>query len=339
MHELLDLAAPADKKLWQQLQLGYTEVKGLPALRQTIVDSFYPDLNPEQILCFAGAEEGIFCALYTLCNPGDHVIILTPCYQSLMEIPKLKGCEITAVELREENLWRIELDKISAAIKTNTKGVIINFPHNPTGQVISEAELTQLSIILAERGIWLFSDEVYRLLGPNSDSWASPAVNAYEHGISLGVMSKAFGLAGLRVGWIACRDLDTLKAIERMKHYTSICNSAPAEILSTIALKNKDRILQRNNQIVEANIKLLDSFMQQYAQQFTWVRPAGGCVGFVKYHGQQHIELLCANLVEDQGVLLLPASIYDVTTNHFRIGFGRKNMPVALARFIEYLNR
>ena len=150
-------------------------------------------------------------------------------------------------------------------------------------------------------------------------------------------MSKAFGLAGLRIGWIACQNKTILKKIEQMKHYTSICNSAPAEILSLISLKAKDKILQKNNKIVADNLKLLDQFFVEYSHLFEWVRPQGGCVGFVKYKGTGSIESFCEQLVEQKNVLLMPASIYDYASNHFRIGFARKNMPECLDQLKEFL--
>lgn len=337
MAELLAMATPCHRNMWDHLHLGYTEVTGLPQLKQTIIKSIFPTLSPEQILCTAGAEDGIFCSLFTLCNSEDHVIVLTPCYQSLMEIPKLKGCEITAISLHEGNQWRLDINAIQKAIKANTKWVIINFPHNPTGQIISEAELKQLISLLDKYGIWLFSDEAYRLLGTKDTVWAPSAACLYPKAISIGVMSKAFGMAGLRVGWVACQDQIALKKIEQMKHYTSICNSAPSEILSLIALDNKEKILERNALIIEENLKLLDRFFQNHNNKFSWVRPTGGCVGFVHYKGTESIESFSKALLEKQGVLLLPGSVYEVTSNHFRIGFGRRNMNQALERLENFL--
>jgi aspartate/methionine/tyrosine aminotransferase len=337
MQEVIDMAQPADKSLWDNLTLGYTEVQGLPLLREQIVSSLYPSLEANNIQCFAGAEDGIFCALHALCEAGDHIIVLTPCYQSLMEIPYLKNASITSLALREENQWRIDLSEIKQAIQSNTRGVIINFPHNPTGQVITQPELLALVDVCREHDFWLFSDEVYRLLGQPNELWASPAAELYEKALSLGVMSKAFGMAGLRVGWIACQDKKLLKKIEQVKHYTSICNSAPSEILSLIALKNKDRILARNNKIVADNLHLLDNFIEEYGTLFEWVRPQGGCVGFVKYNKEESVDIFAQRLLQEKGVLLLPASLYEKTSQHFRIGFGRKNMPAALNRLREFL--
>lgn len=338
MSEIISMANPAQRGLWHDLRLGYTESPGLPLLRETIAKELYPGLDPDSILTFAGAEEGIFCALSTLVVPADHVIVLTPCYQSLLEVPKSKGVEITEISLKEENDWRIDLEAIASAIKPHTKCLIMNFPHNPTGQIIEEHELKALIEICEKNDIWLFSDEVYRLLGTPHESWAPPAACLYDKALSLSVMSKAYGMAGLRIGWIACQDKTILKKIEQMKHYTSICNSAPSEILSLIALHNKDNILQRNNTIVTDNLKLLDAFFIEHCDLFEWVRPQGGCVGFVRYKGPGSIDAFCEKLLIKQNVLLLPGSIYDEGSKHFRIGFGRKNMPQCLEQLKEFLD-
>ena len=335
--EILSMASSEQKKLWDNLRLGYTEAPGLPILRQTVAYKLYPGLDADNILMFAGAEEGIFCALHALIENNDHVIVLTPCYQSLFEVPKLKGADVSKIELKEENNWRIDLNAIKDAIRPRTKCIIINFPHNPTGQVIEEGELKGLIDVCKKQNIWLFSDEVYRLLGKPNEPWASPASCLYDKALSLGVMSKAFGMAGLRIGWIACQDKAILKKIEHMKHYTSICNSAPSEILTLISLQNKDKILDRNNRIVKDNLKILDEFFITYSHLFEWVRPEGGCVGFVKYKGSGTSDAFCNRLVNKNSVLLMPASIYNHDSNHFRIGFGRKNMPECLEKLKEYL--
>lgn len=335
--EILEIATKEHKKLWENLRLGYTEASGLPELREQIRSSLYKELKSEDILTFAGAEEGIYIALNTLLSLEDHVIVLTPCYQSLKEIPKSIGCEITEVELKVHNNWRIDVREIEQAIKSNTKCVIINFPHNPTGQVLRPDELKQLISVLAKKGIWLFSDEVYRLLGHPQEGWAKPAACKYDKAISLGVMSKAFGMAGLRVGWIACQDKGFLNKLLLNKYYTSICNSAPSEILSLIALNNSEKILARNNNIVRDNLNLLDDFLDEYKSRFNWIRPEGGCVGYVKYLSDEPVDLMCDKLVKEKGVLLMPASLYEDSSNYFRIGFGRKNMKDALIRFEEFL--
>lgn len=338
MQAILDLASAEDKKLWDNLRLQYTEPYGLPQLRQQIATSLYLTLQADNILCLAGAEEGIFASLFTLCEPDDHAIVMTPCYQSLIEIPKLKGTTITNISLRKSNHWRIDINEIKQAIQSNTKCIVINFPHNPTGQIITQDELNDLICLCDAHGLWLFSDEVYRLLGESEGQWATAAAEKYPKAISLGVMSKAFGMPGLRVGWIACQDQSMLHKIKFMKDYLSICNSAPSEIVSLITLKNIDSILARNNKIVAENLKQLDIFLSEYHSLFEWVRPQGGCVGFVQYKREGSVDEFCKKLNHEKGVLLLPGSVYDDTDNHFRIGYGRKNMSEALGKLVEFLN-
>jgi aspartate/methionine/tyrosine aminotransferase len=331
--EILQMANQQEQDLWHNQRFGYTEIKGMPTLREQIAHSLYPGLDADNILCFAGAEDGIFCTLLALCNKDDHIIVLTPCYQSLFEIPRIAGCNITSIELKQENEWKIDIGAIEDAIKTTTKGVVINFPHNPTGSTITQAELDALIVILAKRNIWLFSDEVYLYLGPKETTWATPAACAYSNGISLNVMSKAYGLPGLRIGWIACQNKGILQQIERIKQYTSLCNSSPSELLSIIALHNKDLILNRNQGILEHNLMLLDAFFARHADTFSWVRPQGACTGFVRYHRDEQTDQFCARIATQANILLLPGSVYNVSSNHFRIGFGRKNMPEVLELF------
>lgn len=337
MGDIIGLANEEEQELWNTLELGYTEAPGHPLLRQRIAERMYESMQPENVLCFSGAEEGIYATLKVLCNPTDHILVLTPCYQSLLEVPRMMGADVTEIQLREDNNWRIDLDQIRQSITSQTKGIIMNFPHNPTGQVLSETEKTQLVAIAEEHDLWIFSDEVYRLLGNPSEGWSQPLADAYPKAISLGVMSKAFGMAGLRVGWIANQDPKLLEKIRTMKDYLSICNSAPSEILSMITLRNKDKILGRNNQIVAQNIALLDEFFNNHSDLFSWVRPQGGCVGFAKYNGPENIHDFATDLHKQKGVLLLPGSVYEVPGNYFRIGFGRSNMPEALSELERYI--
>lgn len=337
MSEVLQMASPQELSDWESLSLGYTEVPGRPALRAMIADQLYTGLTANNILCFAGAEDAIFSSLSTLISAGDHVIVLTPCYQSLLEIPKSRGACVSEIALEEKNNWRIDFAKIESCIQSSTKCVIINFPHNPTGQVIEPAELLLLIELCKKHGIYLFSDEVYRLLGDSDGVWAEPVACLYEKGISVGVMSKVFGAPGLRIGWLACQDQALLKRFEHMKHYTSICNSASSEILALIILRNKKLILERNNAIVDQNLKLLDAFFAMHHELFSWVSPRGGCVGFVRYKGSMAVEAFCDLLLKKRGVLLLPGIVYDCDTPHFRIGFGRKNMCEALSQLAIFL--
>lgn len=338
LRKLLSMANAEDLDLWNNLQLGHTSILGMPLLRQQIVEKMYSSLNPHQVLCFSGLEGALLATLGALCEPDDHVIILTPCYQALIEIPKLKNCKITTVPLREENNWCIDIDAIRSEIKPDTKWLFINFPHNPTGQVITPEELKDLVALLDKHGIWLFSDESARLLGSPIDGWADPAVMAYPKAISLNGMSKSFGLSGLNIGWVASQDVDVINRIKEVKQYKTHGSSAPSEVLSIIALRNKQEIIERNNQILADNLVVLDLFFTKNQKLFSWVWPQGGCVGWVNYKGKEHIDTFCKQLLQETGVLLLPASVYDVDDNYFRIGFGHKDMVTAIGKLQQYID-
>jgi aspartate/methionine/tyrosine aminotransferase len=340
--ELLAMASDKDRAAFDALHLGYSETYGLPALRDEIART-YERMSPANILCFAGAQEGIFAAMHALLEPGDHAIVVTPNYQSAETIP-LSICSTTGVPLDAERGWALDLDRIAAAIRPETKLISINFPHNPTGAMISEDTLRGLVGLCRKQGIWLFSDEVYRGLSGTGNSPVVQAADIYERALSLNVMSKAYGLPGLRIGWIACADAAVLGRMERLKHYLSICNPVPSEHLALIALKVRTQILARNNALLEANVAALSAFFAEFGELFDWQPPAGGCVGFPRYRGADGVEALCARLVEEAGVLLLPSSLYvsdlnEVPQDRFRIGFGRKGMDEGLAAMRAFLNR
>jgi aspartate/methionine/tyrosine aminotransferase len=340
--ELLAMADGDARDRWENLSLGYTETYGLPALREEIAAT-YQDLEADDVLCFAGAEEGLYLAMQTLLEPGDHAIVVTPNYQAAESIP-LAVCEVTGVAQDPENAWALDVDEIERQLRPTTKLVSVNFPNNPTGAVPDVQTWTRLVRSCEERNIVLFSDEVYRGLETDTAAMLPQAADMSPTALSLNVMSKAYGLPGLRIGWIACRDRTVLRRLERAKHYTSICNSAPAEILAVMALRAREVILDRNRAIVAANIPRFDAFFSQYPDLFDWAPPAGGCVCFPAYLGDDGVEAMCTDLVEECGILLLPASIYrsELTatpTNRFRIGLGRHGPDEALATWSEWLGK
>jgi aspartate/methionine/tyrosine aminotransferase len=341
LSELLALADDDGRERWESLALGYTETRGLPALRAEIAAT-YEYAEADDVLCFAGAEEAIYLAMRTLLEPSDHVVVLTPNYQAAETIP-LSVCEVTGVALRAEDEWALDVDAVERALRPNTRVVSVNFPNNPTGAVPDQSTWQRLVELCEERGITLFSDEVYR--GLELDRPPLPqATDLSGTAISLNVMSKAYGLPGLRIGWIACRDHAVLDKLERAKHYTSICNSAPSEVLALIGLRARDHLLGRNRRIIAENLPLFTDFFARYPDLFEFTPPDGGCVCFPRYLGADGVEAMCADLVEQAGVLLLPSSIYssvltETPTDRFRIGVGRSNPSEALATWADWLDK
>ena len=331
MAELLALADPETRGLWENLRLGYTESTGHPLLRAEIA-SLYDDVDADDVLVFAGAEEAIFCLSNVLLGPGDHAVVTWPGYQSLFEVGRAAGAEVALHELREEDAWDLDPERLIAALRPETRLVVVNAPHNPTGMLPTHEQWARLTDELAQRGIHLLSDEVYRFLELDPADRLIAGADAFGRGLSLGVMSKSFAMAGLRIGWLATRDRELLARCAAFKDYTTICSSAPSEILALIGLRARDTVLARSRAIIEGNLAHLDRFFADHADRFAWVRPRGGSIGFPRLLGDESIDAFAARLVETEGVLLLPGSQFGHPGNHFRIGFGREDLPEALER-------
>ncbi|KIF78402.1 aminotransferase [Streptomyces sp. 150FB] len=340
MSDLLALADDEDRRAWETLSLGYTETFGDPALRQAIAD-MYTHAKADDVICFAGAEEALYLAMQVLLGPDDHAVVITPNYQAAETVP-LALCQVTGVALDPDDDWALDLDRLVAALRPNTRVVSVNFPNNPTGKVIGAADFTRLVQLCDERGIHLFNDEVYRGLERDPSRTLPHAADLSERALSLNVTSKSLGLPGLRIGWIACRDRELRSRLERAKHYTTICNAAPSEILARIALKSRDRILDRNRAVIAANVPVFESFFAEFPDLFDWRAPDGGCVAYPRYRGPGTAEDFCTDLVDEAGVLLLPPSVYrsELTatpTDRFRIGIGRLTPEPALDAFATWL--
>jgi aspartate/methionine/tyrosine aminotransferase len=338
MRELLALADEDARRRWDELRLGYTESPGHPALRAEIA-GLYQRLAADDVLVFAGAEEAVFALHNVLLGPGDHAIVVRPAYQSVAEVARAAGAQVSRVELRAEDGWRLDVSEVRAALRPTTRLILVNEPHNPTGSLSDRATFDGLVELAAETGARLIVDEVYRFLEFDPEDRLPAGADALETGVSIGVMSKSFALAGLRIGWVATRDRALLARLAAFKDYTTICSSAPSEILALIALRAHDRVLARNRAVVTANLPLLDAFFGRWAGTFDWVRPRGGSIGFPRLAADVTIDRFAEDLVRETGVLILPGTVFADTGNRFRIGFGRTNMPLALDRLEKYVAR
>jgi aspartate/methionine/tyrosine aminotransferase len=333
--DLLALEPDALERLLAQ-RLGYTESVGAPELRAAIAP-LYETLSPDDVVVVAAAEEAIFVAYHALLEPGDHVVVETPCYESALQVARSAGATVTEWRHSASDGWAYDLAALQSALRPDTKLVYINSPHNPTGTQMSREVLDGVVGLCAERGAWLFSDEVYRELEHDPADRLPAACDLYERALSLGSMSKTYGLPGLRLGWVACRDRTALQRIVDLKHYTTICSSAPSELLSALALRHRGVLADRNRGIVLANLPLLDAFFERHTDVLSWVRPTAGPIGFPRLHGVDDATAFCEQLAAAEGVLLLPGAVYD-EAGHVRIGFGRAAMPEALERLERYID-
>jgi len=339
--ELLALGSDEQRKAFQNLALSYTPTWGGDDLLKAIAGT-YERVEPEHVLAFAGAEEAMFWVLRELLGPADHAIVTVPNYQSMESVTLATGADTQALPLREHDGWSIDLDALERMLRPNTRLVAVNFPNNPTGALPEEATFRRLVELCDAHGIRLLSDEVFRGLELDPRDTLPQAADLSPSAVSMGVMSKSYGLPGLRIGWLACRDRALLERLERRKHYTSICNSAPSEHLATIALQNGERIRRRNREIIADNLPLFDDFFSRWLDRFDWEHPQGGCVCFPRLTTGEPTSSFCRRLVREAGVVLLPADVFasqlaEVPADRFRIGVGRLDCVAALDAFDGFL--
>jgi aspartate/methionine/tyrosine aminotransferase len=336
--ELVALADPETRAMWENLSLGYTESPGLPLLRKEIA-KLYSHLNQEDILTTAGAEEGIYCAMHALLEQGDHVIVIVPAYQSLETLPRIRGADVTTLHLDIQKNWKLDSEELKRAFRPTTKMIILNGPHSPTGALLDKDTYDMMITLARQSGAYIFVDEVYRYLEIDETKRLPAIADGYEKGISLNVMTKSFGLAGLRIGWLASRDPQFQQRAGSYKLYLSICNSAPSEILALIALRAKEVILKRNREIVMRNLEILDRFFERNRAWIRWTRPESGPIAFVEILKPiGDIDELADRLAKKAGIVILPGTVFDYPGPFFRIGFGRKDMPEVLERFEQVLS-
>ncbi|HSH01732.1 MAG TPA: aminotransferase class I/II-fold pyridoxal phosphate-dependent enzyme [Anaerolineae bacterium] len=333
--DLLALAEMSPASL-HQVHLGYSESMGDARLRQVIART-YETVDIGEVTVLAAPEEGIYLTMRALLAPGDHVVVVTPAYDSLRHLAAHVGAAVTAWPLQAtEDGWELDVEGLKGLLRPETKLVIINFPHNPTGFLPTRAELERIVAIVREAGVWLFSDEMYRLLEFDEAERLPAVVDLYERGIVLAGLSKAHGLPGLRAGWLVVKDGGLRARLRGWKHYTTICAAAPSEWLAWIAIQHQERLLARNRAIVLENLTYADSFFERWGEMFTWRRPRAGSVALVGIEVAS-ATVYCGELAEAAGVLLLPGPVLGADDKSVRFGFGRHNFLEALSHYESFL--
>lgn len=336
MDELLGMASPESRTLWEGLKLGYTESQGHPLLREEVA-KLYEHIPAEKVL-IAAPEEAIFVAMQTLLQPGEHIIAVSPTYQSLYEIARSLDCSVAPWLLRSTPTdWVLDIRELEAGITEQTRLLVLNFPNNPTGYLPSRQEFNDILSVARQHNLTVFSDEMYRLLESDPGQRLPSVADAYENGIALSGLSKSFALPGLRIGWLVSQRSDLVPRWLAFKDYTTICNSAPSEILGIIALQNTKRIVQRNLDIIRENTTLATAFFERHGDKFTCHLPGAGSIAFPKWRGSGTVEQFAQSLLEQQGVMIVPGHLFEFPGNHFRIGLGRRNFGEALGRVDAFL--
>ena len=335
MAEVLQFASESEQSLWDELHLGYTESLGHPLLREAI-GQYYQVNDPAQIMVASPGELN-YMLLQVLLSAGDHVVTMSPCYQSLAEVVRSVGCEVSYWKPASDT-WNFEVTDLEALVRQDTKLIIINFPHNPTGSYLSMTALRSVIEIARKGGAYLFSDEMYWKLVLDQELGSLPPVcDVYEKGISLWGTSKTMGLAGLRIGWLVTTDLAVMQGIMTYKDYLSICNAAPSEILAMIALNHLEKFLIPNLEKINRNLEYFADQARNSAQIKSFTSPRAGSTGFVELDIPVSTREFCDRMVAETGVMAVPGEMFGWHGQYIRIGFGRENLPEAIDQFLDYL--
>lgn len=335
MNYVLEQASAKELELWENLSLGYTESEGHHLLREAILQN-YNLQNIENVIVGSPGELN-FISMNVLLQPGDHVIVVSPAYQSLTEVVKSLNHEISYWQPNPIT-WEFDTGVLGELVQHNTKLIILNFPHNPTGAYLTRNQLDEIIRIADRQDAWIFSDEMYRKLIVGDMPELPPVSDLYEKGISLWGTSKSFGLAGLRIGWMVARNIEFLNKVLAFKDYLSICSSAPAEILSIIALNHAEKFIQPNIDKIKANIGLFANFVSGHKSLLSFVPPRSGSVAFVKLNIPGSTMEFSNRLVGETGIMTVPAEMFEYQGKYLRIGFGRRSFPEVLGKLDNFLN-
>lgn len=328
--DLLALADPGTRAMWDGLSLAYTESPGLPALRAEVA-ALYAGVGAGDVLEVV-PEEGIFLAMQVLLEPGDHVVATFPGYQSLHSLAEDRGCEVSRWTPRggDGAPWEFDPADLRALLRPDTRLVVVNFPHNPTGAQLGRDAFKEVLDAAEAVGARVFSDEMYRWLEPDGVERLPSACESSARAVTLGGMSKAFSLPGVRVGWLATRDAGLLERIATLKDYTTICGSAPSEVLALAGLRARVGIAGANIATIAANVHAVDALVARHPRTLAWTPPQAGSVALVRVDAPEGATALCERLVAETGAMLLPSTVFDFGDAHVRLGLGRAALPEGL---------
>jgi aspartate/methionine/tyrosine aminotransferase len=305
------------------LRLGYTEARGTDALRSELAAT-YEDVSPDDILVTTGAIEANFLLFTTLLKPGDHVVAVYPAYQQLYSVAQAIGCDVSLWRIGQaDHRFAFDLDELERLIRADTRMIVVNTPHNPTGAILSKRDLDRIYAIAESAGALVLCDEAYRWLDlPDGPELAPPMRDLGPAAISVGTVSKPFGLPGLRIGWIAATE-EIARACWSTRDYTSLSPAGISDYLATVALRNREVLNTRNHGIVAENLQTADTWFAANADLATWDRPRGGLLALVRYAAEMPSAQLADTLAADHSVMLAPGSAFGFE-GHLRIGIGQR---------------
>lgn len=323
VEDLLELSEHKEKSTeaisTARLKLTYGPMRGSDELRANLAALYSargPGVKKEDILITPGAIAANHLVFYSLVEPGDHVVCQYPTYEQLYKVPASYGAEISLWRMDPDNQWELDIREFQALIRPNTKLVVLNNPNNPTGAIISRGKLEEIVGLCRDNKISVLCDEVYRPLfhsiGPGDADFPPSAINAgYNNVIVTGSMSKAYSMAGIRTGWIACRNPDIIEKCAAVRHYTNLSVSRLDEAVAAETLNDRcvHALLGRNIKLAKTNAAMLESFIEEHRWACSWAKPRAGTTAFVKFHKRGNPvddAAFCQTLQEKTGVFFCP---------------------------------
>ena len=318
-----------------ELPLGYSEARGTEELR-TRLAATYANADAEQILVTTGAIEANFLLFNVLLEPGDHVIAPYPAYQQLYSVPRAIGCEVDLWHVGPSTGYRYDIDALARLLTPRTRVIVVNTPHNPTGAMLPPDDARRVYEMAESVGARVIGDEAYRWLAvPDGAPFAPPTIDLGPRGVSVGTLSKPFGLPGLRIGWIAA-SADLVQRCWAMRDYITLSPGKLNDALACLALEHRDRIVARNREIISANLATASRWMSERQEFLSWTPPRGGLLALVKYDLPIDSLPLADRLAYDYSVMLAPGSAFGYE-HHLRLGIGQR--PDIFAKGLEEAGR
>jgi aspartate/methionine/tyrosine aminotransferase len=319
--ELLELEGAETTARYLELELEYIENPGSESLRQAVAGQ-YTTLGAGDIHITSGASEALFLLIWTLATPGMNIVIEEPCYGNVPGIAQSLGIEVRRLPLCQEDGWKPDLDQLARLIDGKTGLVYLVHPHNPSGSVLGKEEMQAIGAMTERVGAILVNDEVFRLIALDGKPLPS-IVDVIEDAVSIGDMTKPWGLGGLRVGWIASRRHDLLELLSHARDYSTMCGSAPGSFLAELTLRHSAQVIAPRLAAARANRDRLAEAIARSRGTLSWSRPAAGYTAFVQLPSYLSTTALCRSLAQEQRLLLLPGEVYGSAYERFvRIGFG-----------------
>ena len=332
--EIWGLMSPDQQREIDEAPLLYCHGSGTKELRRAIADM--QGVEPDSVQIMTGAAEALLVLFFLAAEPGANVVLPFPGFPPFDALPQSFGIETRYYHLRPENEFRIDLEEIKSRVDRNTKLILVNSPHNPTGATLADAEMLLLHDFAAEREVQFVVDEVYHPLYHGQET---ASASALPRATVLGDFSKAFCLSGLRVGWIVERNRDRMEQYLNARSYFTVSNTTIGEAMALCAVEHREAIFSRLRQAAASNLTILDAFFQRTSDVLGWVRPRGGMTGLPWLIGERDSRPFCEKAAE-HGILLAPGDCFGMP-NHFRLGFAaaEAGFSDALAELEDLLRR